>query len=125
MKKLLPEATDSKNLEEKFDQGEEVLDYFEARRAQVIPPPKSRENPRKRESEKTAVVREDVTAWSEHGQKSSVGSVKGRAQTEPKNRRLDQARRNPGSPKKGQFMDVKSDGKKFKGVAKEPDKRRR
>lgn len=31
----------------------------------------------------------------------------------------------PGSTKKGEFMDVKSDGQKFKGVAKEPDKRRR
>ena len=31
----------------------------------------------------------------------------------------------PGSPKKGQFMDVKSDGKPFKSVAKEPDKRRK
>lgn len=30
-----------------------------------------------------------------------------------------------GSKKKGEFMDVKSDGKKFKGVAKEPDKRRK
>ncbi len=31
----------------------------------------------------------------------------------------------PGSPQKGEFMDVKSDGKPFKGVAKEPDKRRK
>lgn len=30
----------------------------------------------------------------------------------------------PGSKKRGEFMDVKSDGKKFKGVAKEPDRRR-
>ncbi len=30
----------------------------------------------------------------------------------------------PGSKKKGEFIDVKSDGKPFKGIAKEPDKRR-
>ncbi len=29
------------------------------------------------------------------------------------------------SPKKGEFMDVKKDGKPFKGVAREPDKRRK
>ncbi|MGI8437983.1 MAG: hypothetical protein ACR2NX_13955 [Chthoniobacterales bacterium] len=29
------------------------------------------------------------------------------------------------SKKKGEFMAVKSDGEKFKGVAKEPDKRRK
>ncbi len=31
----------------------------------------------------------------------------------------------PGSPHKGEFMDVKEDGKPFKGVAKEPDGRRK
>lgn len=31
----------------------------------------------------------------------------------------------PGSPHKGKFMDVNKDGKPFKGVAKEPDKRRK
>ena len=30
-----------------------------------------------------------------------------------------------GSTDRGKFMDVKSDGEKFKGVAKEPDKRRK
>jgi hypothetical protein len=31
----------------------------------------------------------------------------------------------PGSAKNGQFMDVETDGKSFKGHAKEPDKRRK
>ena len=31
----------------------------------------------------------------------------------------------PALAKWGEFMDVKSDGKKFKGVAKEPDRRRK
>jgi hypothetical protein len=37
------------------------------------------------------------------------------------------ARRNetPGSKKKGEFMDNKQGGKRFVGVAKEPDKRRK
>ncbi len=39
--------------------------------------------------------------------------------------RLDQAQRNAGSKKKGEFMDAKSGGKKFKGAAKEPGKRRK
>ena len=54
------------------------------------------------------------------------GSVKNRTQV--KNPATgDDVKRNetPGSKKKGQFMNVKSDGKPFKGVAKEPDKRRR
>lgn len=39
--------------------------------------------------------------------------------------RLDETQRNARQQKKGEFMDVKSDGKKFKGIAKEPDKRRK
>ncbi len=60
------------------------------------------------------------------GKGSRKGSVKGRTQV--KNPVTgDYVKRNetPGSPEKGQFMDVKSDGKPFKGVAKEPDKRRK
>jgi hypothetical protein len=33
--------------------------------------------------------------------------------------------RDEGSPDDGKYMDVKQDGEKFKGVAKEPDRRRK
>lgn len=36
MKKSQAEPTTAKNLEEKFDRGEEVLDYFDAPKARVI-----------------------------------------------------------------------------------------
>jgi hypothetical protein len=36
MKKSQPEATTAKTLEEKFDRGEEVLDYFDVGKARVI-----------------------------------------------------------------------------------------
>ena len=99
MKQSRAEATKAENLEAKFDRGEEVLDYFDARKARVILPQKRRDGPRtlKREAvEKRAVVRE---------QSGIYGKTGGR--------------------KKGEFMDVKKDGKPFKGVATEPDKRRR
>jgi len=38
MKKSQGEATTAKNLEEKFDRGEDVLDYFDVREARVIDP---------------------------------------------------------------------------------------
>jgi hypothetical protein len=38
MKKSQPEPTRAKNLEEKFDRGEEVLDYFDLPKVQVIKP---------------------------------------------------------------------------------------
>ncbi len=50
------------------------------------------------------------------------------ARTQSKNPKTgDWTKRNEtsGSKKKGEFMDVKGDGEKFKGVAKEPDKRRK
>ena len=59
------------------------------------------------------------------GKGSRKGAVTGRTQV--KNTKTgDYAKRNetPGSPKKGEFMDNKEGGKPFKGVAKEPDKRR-
>ncbi|MEP6811203.1 MAG: hypothetical protein ABI992_13245, partial [Chthoniobacterales bacterium] len=40
-------------------------------------------------------------------------------------RRPDQAQRNAHSLKKAEFMDAKSDGKQFKRIATEPDKRRK
>jgi hypothetical protein len=42
MKESQAESTTAKNLEEKFDRGEDVLDYFNARKARVIRP-KSKE----------------------------------------------------------------------------------
>jgi len=38
MKRSQADQTTAKNLEEKFDRGEEVLDYFEVTRARVINP---------------------------------------------------------------------------------------
>ena len=60
------------------------------------------------------------------GEGSRKGSVKDRTQT--KNPRTDQwVERNEekGSSERGEFKNVKENGKPFKGVAKEPDKRRR
>ena len=36
MKKSEGEATTAKNLEEKFDRGDDVLDYFDVRKARVL-----------------------------------------------------------------------------------------
>jgi hypothetical protein len=53
------------------------------------------------------------------------GSVDNRTQTDnPKTDEWVKRNETPGSSKKGEFMDVKEDGKPFKGVAKEPDDRR-
>ena len=38
MKKSQAETTTAKNLEERFDRGEDVLDYFDVRKARVITP---------------------------------------------------------------------------------------
>jgi hypothetical protein len=38
MKKSQASATTAKNLEDKFDQGEDVLDYFDVSKARVIRP---------------------------------------------------------------------------------------
>lgn len=54
------------------------------------------------------------------------GAVKNRTQSKnPKTGDYTKRNETPGSKQKGEFMDVKSSGQKFKGVAKEPDKRRR
>ncbi len=60
------------------------------------------------------------------GKKYRIGSVKDRTQV-ANPRTGDWTKRNEtkGSKKRGEFMDVKEDGRKFKGVAKEPDKRRK
>ena len=65
MKKSQAEPTTAKNLEDKFDGGEEVLDYFEVTKARVINP-RSKGSvmktkfayPAKRNSKRATVVRE-------------------------------------------------------------------
>jgi hypothetical protein len=54
------------------------------------------------------------------------GSVSNRTQGKnPKTRDYTKRNETPGSKKKGEYMDVKSGGNPFKGVAKEKDKRRK
>ena len=54
------------------------------------------------------------------------GSVDNRTQSEnPKTGNFTKRDQDPYSKNEGEFMDVKVDGEKFKGVAKEPDKRRK
>lgn len=69
MKKSEGEATTAKNLEEKFDRGGDVLDYFDVRKARVIDP-KSKGSakakfayPMKRNSKHPAVVREKPAGY--------------------------------------------------------------
>lgn len=60
------------------------------------------------------------------GKGSRKGSVKNRTQVEnPKTGDHVKRNQDPESPKEGEFMDNKKDGEPFKGVAKEPDKRRK
>ena len=65
MKKSQAEPTTAKNLEEKFDQREDVLDYFDVRKARVIDPQSKRPAvkakfayPLQRNSKRPTVVRE-------------------------------------------------------------------
>ena len=65
MKKSQGNATTAKNLEEKFDRGEDVLDYFDVRKARVIDPQAKGSAakakfayPIKRNAKRPAVVRE-------------------------------------------------------------------
>ncbi len=65
MKRSQADQTTAKNLEEKFDRGEEVLDYFEVTRARVINPRSKGSvvqtkfaHPAKRNSDRRAAVRE-------------------------------------------------------------------
>ncbi|MDQ6758270.1 MAG: hypothetical protein M3Z32_00220 [Acidobacteriota bacterium] len=60
------------------------------------------------------------------GKGTRKGAVTARIQSKnPKTGDYTKRDETPGSPKKGQFMEVKSTGKPFEGVAKEPDKRRK
>jgi hypothetical protein len=65
MRKSQDKETTAKNLEKKFDRGEDVLDYFDLRKARVVTPPRkeSADKPRfahpvKGNSHRRAVVRE-------------------------------------------------------------------
>ncbi|PYJ39454.1 MAG: hypothetical protein DME52_01460 [Verrucomicrobia bacterium] len=64
MKKSQAEATTAENLEKKFDRGEDVLDYFDIRKARVVDPQSKSSAkgkfsyPAKRNSQQRAVVRE-------------------------------------------------------------------
>jgi hypothetical protein len=65
MKRSQAEPTTAKNLEERFDRGEEVLDYFEVPKARVINPRAKGSvvktkfaHPAKRNSDQRAAVRE-------------------------------------------------------------------
>ena len=65
MKRSQAELTTGKNLKDKFDRGEEVLDYFEVTKARVINPRSKRSvvktksaHPAKRNSDRRAAVRE-------------------------------------------------------------------
>jgi hypothetical protein len=66
MKKSQGETTTAKTLEEKFERGEDVLDYFNVRKARVIIPPstpaikKKPGYPATRNSARRAVVREKL-----------------------------------------------------------------
>lgn len=60
------------------------------------------------------------------GKGSRIGAVKGRTQVKnPVTKDYTKRNEKPGSKKRGEFMEVKEDRKPFKGVAKEPDKRRK
>ena len=60
------------------------------------------------------------------GEGSRKGAVKGRTQVKnPRTKDWVERDEEQGSATKGQFKNVKEDRKPFKGVAKEPDKRRK
>ena len=70
MKKSSAEPTTAENLEQRFDRGEEVLDYFDVRSARVIKPQskgpaaKGKSSLMKRPSNRKAVVvREKPTRY--------------------------------------------------------------
>ena len=64
MKKSQADQTTAKNLEDKFDRGEDVLDYFDVRRVRVVDPQSKSgagnkfAHPAKRKAKPPAVVRE-------------------------------------------------------------------
>ena len=69
MRKSQDKVTTAKNLEEKFDRGEDVLDYFDVSKARVIRP-QSKSTTKtgvgwseKRNGQRRAVVREKSTRY--------------------------------------------------------------
>ena len=68
---------------------------------------------------------EDIAMAKNTGTGSRTGAVTGRTQVDnPKTKDWVKRNEGAGDSRKGEFMDVKEDGKPFKGVAKEPDDRR-
>ena len=70
MKKSQTDSTTAKNLEEKFNRGEDVLDYFDVRNARVISPQskgsatkRTWAHPVKRNSKGPAAVRERSASY--------------------------------------------------------------
>jgi hypothetical protein len=70
MKKSQANPTTAKNLEGKFDRGEDVLDYFDARKARVINPKVKGSAvktkfafPAKRNSSRRVAIREKSAAY--------------------------------------------------------------
>ena len=70
MKKSHAEATTAKNLEEKFDRGEDVLDYFDAKKARLVKPQAEQSGAKakfgyaaKANSHRRAVVREKSPSY--------------------------------------------------------------
>lgn len=138
MKKPQAERTNADNLETRFDGGKEVLDYFDVEKAQTALPKKSGllssiiENP-----QAITTVHEKAGRYgaSSNPRTQTSSSTKRHAvpgssatRTVMKNAKTGgyaKRKETKGSPQKGEFMDVKSDGKPFKGVANEPDKRRK
>lgn len=60
------------------------------------------------------------------GEGHRKGSVDNRTQVKnPKTDKHVKRNQDPNSEHEGEFMDVKEDGEKFKGVAEEPDDRRK
>jgi hypothetical protein len=144
--------TSAGSLEAKFDRGEDVIDYFETQQAKAIRPRKSASAQYLVELsvEKQTVVSEPSGSYA--GGVSRKGAATARTQSKnPKTGDYTKRREpmegrapsrpafvlvNPGRdrarpstdqenpPKKGEFTDVKKDGKSFKGVAQEPGKRR-
>jgi hypothetical protein len=79
MKKSRTERTTAKNLEGKFDRGEEVLDYFDVAKARVIRPRPASSGtktkfayPAKRNASRSVVVREKAVTY----QKNARGKAK-------------------------------------------------
>ena len=70
MKKSQADPTTARNLEDKFDRSEDVLDYFDAKKARLVTPQAERSGakakfgyPAKANSHRRAVVREKSPSY--------------------------------------------------------------